>query len=150
MFKAGGGLSYHHGGLSLQEILLPVLSFRAPRATTSRSAGGRIVLGDLPDAITNRTFAIKLAVEADLLTTEPASLRVVVLADGREVGHAGMAVDAELDDLSGVLTAAPGAQASLGLMLTGDDCEHVRVVVLDAATDAVLAQSDSIPVKLGI
>lgn len=108
------------------------------------------MLGDLPDAITNRTFAIKLAVEADLLTTEPASLRVVVLADGREVGHAGMAVDAELDDLSGVLTAAPGAQASLGLMLTGDDCEHVRVVVLDAATDAVLAQSDSIPVKLGI
>ena len=35
-------------------------------------------------------------------------------------------------------------------MLTRDDCKSLRVVALDPATDAVLDQSDEIPVKLGI
>jgi hypothetical protein len=36
------------------------------------------------------------------------------------------------------------------MMLTRDDCTSVRVVVLDPVTDAVLDQSDELPVKLGI
>jgi hypothetical protein len=35
-------------------------------------------------------------------------------------------------------------------MLTDDKCENVRVVVQDPASDAVLAQSETIPVKLAI
>ena len=29
VFKAGGGLSYHHGGISLQELIVPVVTLRA-------------------------------------------------------------------------------------------------------------------------
>jgi len=36
------------------------------------------------------------------------------------------------------------------MMLTDDQCKSLRVVVLDARTDGVLAQSDELPVKLGI
>jgi hypothetical protein len=36
------------------------------------------------------------------------------------------------------------------MMLTNDGCRSLRVVVLDARTDRVLAQSDELPVKLGI
>jgi hypothetical protein len=150
VFKAGGGLSYHHGGTSLQELVVPVLTFRPTPSIQGAPSGLRITLGGLPTTITNRTFTITLAVEGDLLTTEPVSLRVLLLSDGGEVGHAGMAVGADLDSSSGVLTVAPGAQASLGVMLTGDACPEVRVVVLGHATDAVLAQSDPIPVALGI
>jgi hypothetical protein len=28
VFKAGGGLSFHHGGFSLQELAIPVISLR--------------------------------------------------------------------------------------------------------------------------
>ena len=35
-------------------------------------------------------------------------------------------------------------------MLSREDCKKVRIMVLDPATDAVLAQSDDITVKLGI
>jgi hypothetical protein len=35
-------------------------------------------------------------------------------------------------------------------MLNNDTCASLRVVVLDAGTDAVLAQSDELAVKLGI
>ena len=61
-----------------------------------------------------------------------------------------MAVGADLDRTSGVLHVNPGDEANVGMMLTREDCTSVRVVVLDPATDAVLDQSDEIPVKLGI
>ena len=150
VFKAGGGLSYHHGGISLQEMVIPVLSFRVPMARDVAPLGRRVDLTDVPQELTNRTFGVRLSVVGDVLTTEPISLRVVLIAGDQQVGQAGMAVGADLDSSSGVLTIATGAEASLGMMLTVDDCETVRLVVQDPATDAVLAQSDPIPVKLGI
>ena len=80
----------------------------------------------------------------------PAKLRVVLLADNQQVGQAGMAVGAALDSSSGVLTIEVGSEASLGIMLTVEGCENVRLVVLDEATEAVLAQTGPVPVKLGI
>jgi hypothetical protein len=35
-------------------------------------------------------------------------------------------------------------------MLTREDCETVQIVVQDPETDAVLGQSEAIPVRLGI
>ena len=32
VFKAGGDLAYHHGGISLQEMVVPVVTFRIPAA----------------------------------------------------------------------------------------------------------------------
>ena len=51
---------------------------------------------------------------------------------------------------TGIVTMHPGTEASVGVMLTREDCETVRLVVQDPATDAVLGQSDLIPVRLGI
>jgi hypothetical protein len=150
VFKAGGGLAYHHGGISLQELVIPVLSFRVTTPSDAKPLGRRVELADVPKELTNRTFGVRLSVVGDVLTTEPVTLRVVLIAGDQQVGQAGMAVGADLDSSSGVLTIATGAEASLGIMLTVDDCETVRLVVQDPATDAVLAQSDPIPVRLGI
>jgi hypothetical protein len=93
---------------------------------------------------------VRLQVVGDVLSTEPIPLRVVLVHAGEQVGQAGMAVDADLDRDTGTATVKPGSEASLGLMLTREDCPSLRVVVQDPATDAVLAQSDEIPVQLGI
>lgn len=150
VFKAGGGLAYHHGGISLQEMVIPVLSFRVRARGDAKPLGRRVELAGVPQEVTNRTFGVRLSVVGDVLTTEPISLRVVLIAGDQQVGQAGMAVGADLDSSSGVLTIGTGAEASLGIMLTVDDCETVRLVVQDPATDAVLAQSEPIPVRLGI
>jgi len=150
VFKAGGGLSYHHGGISLQELVIPVISFRMPTAEAEPAVGSGIYLGDVPAAVTNRVFSVRLQVVGDVLSTEPIPLRVVLVHAGEQVGQAGMAVDADLDRDTGTATVKPGSEASLGLMLTREDCPSLRVVVQDPATDAVLAQSDEIPVQLGI
>jgi hypothetical protein len=150
VFKAGGSLSFHHGGFSLQELLIPVISLRLAAGKPAAVPGIQVRIEGYPTAVTNRTFGLKLAAAGDLLATEPLMLRVLLMAGAEEVGRAGMAVGADLDRVTGTLTLGLGSEASVGMMLTNDTCQSLRVVVLDARTDGVLAESDELPVKLGI
>lgn len=150
VFKAGGGLAYHHGGVSLQEMVVPVVSFRMPAEATAAPSVKTVTLADLPTRITNRTFSASIEFEAQLFTEEPPVVRVVLVSEGEQVGQAGMAADGDLDVATGILAAKPGARVSVGFMLARDDVNALRVVVQDPKTDAVIAQSDEIPVELGV
>ena len=150
VFKAGGGLSFHHGSVSLQELVIPVVSLRIPLRDSKMPTGKVAQLRGVPDKITNRTFGVRVLVVGDLFTTEPVALRVVLVSENEQVGQAGIAIGGDLDRSSGILHVSPNADANVGMMLTRDDCTSVRVVVLDPATDAVLDQSDELTVKLGI
>jgi hypothetical protein len=150
VFKAGGGLSFHHGGYSLQELAIPVISLRLAAGKLADVPGVQVRIEGYPAAVTNRTFGLKLAATGDLLATESLVLRVVLIAGAEEVGRAGMAIGGNFDRGKGTLTLALGSEASLGMMLTNDACQSLRVVVLNAYTDSVLAESDELPVKLGI
>jgi hypothetical protein len=150
VFKSGGGLSFHHGSVSLQELVIPVVSLRIPLKDSKMPTGKVAQLRGVPDKITNRTFGVRVLVVGDLFTTEPVALRVVIVSGNEQVGQAGMAIGGDLDRSSGILHVSPNSDANVGMMLTRDDCTSVRVVVLDPATDAVLDQTDELPVKLGI
>lgn len=150
VFRSGGDLAFHHGGMSLQELVVPVVTLRLPKAKKGAQAGVVIHLAGVPEAVTNRTFGVRVKLDPHLFQTEPVSLRVVLVSGAEEVGQTGMTLNAELDRATGVLRVEPGAEAIVGLMLTREDCKTVRVVVQDPATDAVLDQSDELPVKLGI
>ena len=150
VFAAGGDLAFHHGGISLQELVIPVVTLRLPSTQGATDASVRVRLAGLPEVVTNRTFGIRLLLDGGLFQTESIAVRVVLVSGQEEVGQAGMAVNAELDRLTGILGVERGNEAAVGLMLTRDDCETVRVVVQDPATDAVLDQSDELPVRLGI
>jgi hypothetical protein len=148
VFRSGGGLAYHHGGLSLQEIVIPVLSLRLPRQAKPAGAKVELRLGDVPTVLANRTFGFSLLFD-DMFATDPIVVRPALVAEGQQVGSAGMAVDAELDRASACVTLRPNKKASVGMLLTREDCKKVRLVIQDPTTDAVLAQSDEITVKLG-
>ena len=150
VFKAGGGLSFHHGSVSLQELVIPVVSLRIPSRGSKLPTGKVVQLRGVPDKITNRTLSVRVLVVGDLFTTERVALRVVLVSGNEQVGQAGIAIGGDLDHSSGILHVSPNADANVGMMLTRDDCTSVRVVVLDPVTDAVLDQSDELPVKLGI
>ena len=150
VFKAGGGLAFHHGGFSLQELAIPVISLRMASGTSPVMPGISVRIEDCPVAVTNRTFGLKLVAQGDLLASESLTLRVLLMAGSDEVGRAGMAVGCEFDRGKGSLTLPLGVTASVGMMLNNDTCTSLRVVVMEAETDAVLAQSDDLPVKLGI
>jgi PglZ domain len=150
VFKAGGGLAYHHGGLSLQEVVVPVITFRMPTQEPKAPAGATVRLLECPAAVTNRTFVVRLQIEGDLLTQDGVAMRPLLIGGGEQVGQAGMASVEPFDSASGIVTVKPPRDLHVGMMLKNDTCKALRVVIQDPATDAVLAQSDDIPVRLGI
>jgi hypothetical protein len=149
VYRTQGGLSFHHGSFSLQELLVPVISFRMSEKVEGKS-GIKVTLEEVPSTLTNRTFGFRVLVATSLFAKEPVPLRIILLSGGEQVGEAGMAVNADLDRATGCVNVLPGVEASIGIMLNRDDCPTVRIVVLDPTTDAPLAQSADIPVKLGI
>ncbi|MBK6972681.1 MAG: PglZ domain-containing protein [Sterolibacteriaceae bacterium] len=150
VFRAGGDLAFHHGGPSLQEMIVPVVTLRIPSAAAETASGSKVTLEGHPSVLTNRTFGMRVVIAAELFSQEPVPVRLVLLAEGLEVGRCGMALDAELDRASGVLMVQPGKPANVAMMLTRDEFNKIRIVAQDPATDAVLAQSGDIHVKLGM
>jgi hypothetical protein len=150
IFKTGGDPAYHHGGISLQEVVVPVLSLRLSRPATEQPMKSPVQIEGFPEVITNRTFGMRVRVDTNIFDDAPVTLRLVLISDGQEVGQAGMALDAELDRATGQVHIEPGGTANIAMMLTRDDCKKLRIVAQDPTTDAVLAQSNDIQVKLGI
>ncbi len=151
VFRASGDLSYHHGGFSLQELVIPVVTARALAAPASKSGGRHVTVEGVPATIVTRTFGVRVTVARELFEDEPLRLRALVIApDGSLAGRAGMALNADFDRATRVITVAPGVEATIGLVLDREDVPSVRVAIQDPATDAVLAQTAEIPVKLGM
>ncbi len=147
VFMAGGGLAYHHGGFSLQELVIPVVSFRITKQV-AQSTGGHVRITEFPEAITNRTFGVKLDAEPDLLSTEPLQLRVLLISNGEEVGRAGMVLEAEFNRETGIVTMLVGSTASVAMVLHRDDISTLKVVLQDSQNGSVLHESKVIPIQL--
>jgi hypothetical protein len=147
VFKAGGELAYHHGGPSLQELMIPVLTIRLasaaarPKATPVSAAG-------LPEVITNRIFSVTLNQDLALFASAM-SVRPLLMSGGRQVGAVGMVVDAEVD-AAGCVKLQPGKSTTVAFLLSDETAPSLTIVVLDPATDAPLYSSQEIPVRLGV
>lgn len=148
VFKAGGDLGYHHGGLSLQEMIVPVVTLRMGREKAARGAEGEVQLTGAPEKITNRTFGVQLSL-VGLFDVKPFKVRPILLCKGVVAGRAGMAVDAEFDQKTGCVTLLPKKQASVVMILDKEDVDKVQIVIQDPATDRVMDQSKDIKVELG-
>ncbi|HVY61009.1 MAG TPA: PglZ domain-containing protein, partial [Planctomycetota bacterium] len=153
VFKSGGDLHYHHGGTSLQEMVVPVLSVRVKNAVPAAGKKDeKLVVTGFPKALTNRIFSVGIELGKQLFSAG-LSVRPLLVAGERRVGGAVVAVNAELDRATKCVALVPGKAATVGLMLADDDRQAVptvRVVVQDANTDAELFRSDEIPVRLGV
>jgi hypothetical protein len=152
VFKTGGDLAYYHGGLSLQELVIPVLSIRLKVRESARPKQGPVNVSNVPDTITNRIFSVVLELGGAKLSLFEGAMQVrpVLIASGRQVGAAGMAVGADLDSSTGCVKLLQAKPATVALRLT-EEVSSVRFVVLDPATDAELYRSPAdIPVRLAM
>lgn len=148
VFKTGGDLGFHHGGLSLQEMLVPVLTLKLIKEKKPEGPGGEVQLLGEPLEIANRTFGIQLVL-GGLFDVKPFTVRPLLLSKGVIVGKAGMAMEAEYVPETGDVILQPKKKAGVAMILEIEDVERLQVVIQDPATDRVLAQSKDINVKLG-
>ncbi|MFM9960654.1 MAG: PglZ domain-containing protein [Planctomycetaceae bacterium] len=150
VFKSGGNLAYHHGGLSLQELIVPVLTLRTAAPAANAGPEGEWKLKGVPKELNNRTFGVTIELTSGLFARDAIVVRPVLMAGGEQVGEAGMAIDVPFDREAKTVTVQPGKPATVAMLLRREDCPSIRIAVLDPATDAVLVQSEEITVRLGV
>lgn len=153
VFKAGGDLAFHHGGPSLQELVIPVLSIRTKAVESEKPKTSPITATGLPSAVTNRIFSVTLTFAERQMTLGTTSLQVrpLLMSGGKQVGGVGMAVDAQFDRDTGCVTIEPNKAVTIAFLLSDESVASLRVVVQDPTTDAELFRSPTdIPVRLGV
>ena len=153
VFRAGGDLAFHHGGPSLQELVIPVLTVRTTIPEPSRPSAGPITVSGLPESVTNRIFSVMITHGGKQMVLGATSIfvRPLLMAAGKQVGAVGMAVDAEFDRTTGCVKLEPNKPVTVAFLLSNESAGSLRVVVQDPATDAELYRSPTdIPIRLGV
>lgn len=153
VFRAGGDLAYYHGGASIQELAIPVLSIRMPRSSDGRGIREACEVSGVPSVVSTRIFSATVRLgEAQLSFGASSSIvRPMLLHGTRQVGSVGLAVDAPFDRTSGCVTLEPGRPTQIAFLLNDDSVDSVTIVIQDHATDAELYRTSSdIPVRLGM
>ena len=153
IFKAGGDLAFHHGGPSLQELVIPVLTVRTKARESAPPSGGPIEAIGLPEAVTNRIFSVTFTYGGKqmILGATGIQVRPLLMAAGKQVGAVGMAVDAQFDRATGTVKLEPHKPVTIAFLLSDESAASLRVVVQDPTTDAELYRSPTdIPVRLGV
>ena len=156
IMKSGGSATYFHGGTSLQEVVIPVVTVRAkatPGAPTGKVAHA-VTVGNVPERITNRFFSVAVRLggqQATMFDPDERQVRIALMDGDAQVGGARMADRAPFDQTSGTLTLSRATEAQVLLLLTDDGAKSVRIVVQDAGTAAELYRSpETIAVQLGV
>lgn len=153
VFKAGGDLAFHHGGPSLQEMVIPVLTVRTKGREPVKQAASPVSVSGVPEAITNRIFSVTMLFGEQQMAFGAGSVlvRPLLVAAGKQVGAVGMAVDADFDRATGCVALQHNKPVTVAFLLSDESAPSLRVVVQDPATDAELYRSPAdIPVRLGV
>lgn len=153
VFKAGGDLAFHHGGASLQELIIPVVTVRSTVRESAKSSPDIITASGLPEAVTNRIFSVTLQLGGPnaSMFSNSVVVRPMLMSAGRQVGTVGMAIDTELNRATGCVTLTTSKPATVAFLLSDESATSLRIVVQDPSSDAELYRSPSdIPVRLGV
>ena len=153
VFKAGGDLAFHHGGPSLQEIVIPVVTVRMKMHERGRLSSGPVTAASLPIAVTNRIFSVTVQLDGKNLSlfSNELVVRPLLISFGKQVGGVGMAIDGDFDRATGCVKLQAGKPVIVAFLLSDESASSLRIVIQDPTTDAELYRSPTeIPVRLGV
>lgn len=155
VFKTGGDLAFHHGGPSLQELIVPVVTVRLRSESAKALKVSPIEVVGIPEVVTNRIFSVTIKYVRQLALgqsdTESITIRPILISAGKMVGQAGMVTNGDLDRASGAMKLEAGNIATVAFLLSDDSVASLRLVVQDPVTDAEIYRSTvDIPVRLGV
>lgn len=135
------GLVYFHGGASLQEALVPIITVRLKKARKPNAAAAKVVLGYKNGAtrITTRLPVIELTAEGDLFA-HGESFEILLEAH-RKAGDKGVVGEAKrggaVDVATGTITVRSGDRLQVTIKM---DLEFEGKFVLKALNPLTMAQ----------
>lgn len=153
----GGGMEYFHGGLSLQELVIPVLTVRSGAVQKSKAVSKihwTLTLGSR--TISTRFLSVTVEGQAEqLFPIEPPSVRVEVQAEGQTVSSP-VSASYGFDEVTGDVQLKPESEtpriiAKNTVTLVISETPSVSAVtihLLDATTGVSLARLDNVPFSI--
>jgi len=89
IFKSpGGNLCFFHGGISLQEMVVPVMTLAMTKVTQSTISRSNITMTLEKQTITNRVFLVRIKYQtSDLFAPERVTLRLVLQSNNKSAGR---------------------------------------------------------------
>ena len=140
LIAAGGARGFFHGGISPQELVVPVVTVEIDAEETGEPL---TIDASISGKITSGIFTGKLVLKSGLFAVEPVdvSVGVVRISDGAEVAKL---VAAGGDDIAeGVVQLVPDTEALVSFQVISDLAkgDRVELRVLDVRTDRRLAKS---------
>jgi hypothetical protein len=156
----GGGTEYFHGGLSLQELVIPVLTVHpgaTPVPTEAAPVQWTVTLGS--HTISTRFVSVTIqGVSTQLLPLEPPTVRVEVRS-GEQPISVPVSARYGFDEITKDVELALGeggppqvvAVNTVALMITEEpDVQEVTVHLLDATTGISQARLDGVPFAIAL
>ncbi len=154
-FKAGGGNSFFHGGVSLQELIVPVVTVKA-RAKAAPAAGIKWMLGG-PKRVTTRVYSVSISAETmGLFDIDAPRVRVELRTGGKKIGRlqsADYGVEPEAEEIA-LRRGSDGRSIEenhVTFVLDDlDDASELEVRLIDARSEAVLDKMEHIEVAISL
>lgn len=146
----GGNDSYMHGGISLQEIVIPIITLKTKDVIQPQDTEGVTIKFEKKE-ITNRFFSVIIVYSAEgMFPKEELIVRVSIMHDAEDAGTVVMA-GYGFNDATKEITLLKDKPNPVTLMLTGTvPVSSVSLHVVDINTDMPCASINDIPIKLTI
>ena len=159
-FKSkGGAKAYFHGGLSLQELLVPVIIISpSSRLSSGPPVGIRWTIVPGSQKLTTRFFSVQITgVKSGMFEIAPPKVRVELRAKGKIVSRSVRASYAFEEATGDVALRIDGSDSkriapnTVTLMITEEmDQKSVGVYLLDAVTGVELSRLEKIEVTISM
>ncbi len=149
-FKSGGSASYFHGGISLQEMVIPIIELKTKKIHKKPDSTIRIDLKIGKPKISNRFFSVTALLTWDgMFGPQKVRVRLEVKAGRKVAGVAAMAAYG-FEEGTKEIVLEKDKENPITLMLSETDVESVSIRLLDAGSQVEVARLDNIPVSISI
>lgn len=151
-FKAkGGSTAYFHGGISLQEMVIPVILLKKRE---TKPYGPKTLVVELTigkPKITTRFFSVTATYFAEgLFSPEEIRVTMSVKGKGKEVGFAAMSAYGFEEGTKEIILQKDKANSVMFMLTDVQDLNNVSVHVIDAISQVGLSRLEDIPVEIAI
>ncbi|EIC22706.1 PglZ domain-containing protein [Thiorhodovibrio frisius] len=140
------GLTYFHGGASLQELVVPVIRLQLTAADQPKLQQAKVALSykqGMSRHITTRVPVFEVAVESQDLFSEDGEFEILLEAQDKKGNVVGEAKPGGLvDPASGTITLKPGDQVKITLKMSMEYEGKFKVLALNPNTMGLFAQLD--------
>ncbi|RLB20529.1 MAG: hypothetical protein DRG76_10835, partial [Deltaproteobacteria bacterium] len=147
----GGSEAYFHGGVSLQEMVIPVIVLKKEEKLEYETKGPGVKISLGSPKISTRFLSVTLTYSGDVLfPPEKIRVKLTIMSGKKEVGSAVMSAYGFEEGTKEIVLEKDEDNAVTCMLTAVEGVKEVSIHVIDAVSQVELARLERIPVIISI